>query len=178
MIRSSHPPEDGQVQWYRVGSHLRPLAQQLDALFDAGAWAAVIVDAVGAHDRRPADRIPAGLTITSTQRGNDYAAVSVSGDVDGDAIPLLRRHLHAILNSGIQNLVIDLSGIGACDGRLVALLSRLQLRVRTRHGTFHLMRIPLQIRPLFTVGDLPDSLAGCDQPFRSAWAECQWATRV
>lgn len=153
----------GKPHWHLLGPYFRPLHEQLDALSDAAVWAGVAADSNGVQQLMASSRNgDPGLTITCMQRGTDYAAVSVVGDIGLVAIQQLQRHARVLLEDGIHTLVIDLSGVSRCDRRLAPLLGRLQRILRTRQGLLPLTRIPYELRGVLTIGELSDAFAACD----------------
>lgn len=154
--------DPGKPHWHLLGPYFRPLHEQLDVLSDAAVWAGVAADSSGVQQLMPGSRNgDTGLIISSMQRGADYAAVSVVGDIGLTAIQQLQRHARVLLEDGIRTLVVDLSGVSRCDRRLVPLLARLQRILRVRDGVFQLTRISHDVRDVLAIGDLPDAFAAC-----------------
>ncbi len=148
--------------WHLLGPYFRPLHEQLDALSDAAVWAGVAVDSDGFQQlfASPQNGDP-GLTITCMQRGSEYAAVSIVGDVGLNAIQRLQRYVRVLLEDGVRTLVIDLSGLSRCDRRLAPLLARLQRILRAKQGVLQVARVPYELRSVLTTTDLPDAFAAC-----------------
>lgn len=167
-----------QTHWHLIGDYFRPLHEQLGALSDAGNWATVVAEgstpvplAAAALSPRSAD-----LTLASVQHGLEYAAIAVAGEIDGPAIQQMRHHVRALLDTGVEYLVVSLADVLACDARLGALLSRVQLRLRARNGQLELIGIPTAIRPLMQVGMLSEAFATCDPVPHTVDSASAWAT--
>jgi anti-anti-sigma factor len=166
-----------QAHWHLIGDHYRPLHEQLVALGDAGNWATVIADDAAP---RPATSLggsqpSTGMTLTSVQR-LDYAAVTVAGDLDASALHQLRVHVRALLDGGVQHLIIGLANVQTCDGRLGALLHRALLRLRARNGRLELVGTPAAMLPLMRASLLNETFATCDPAARTVDLVPAWAT--
>lgn len=148
--------------WHLVGPYLRPLHEQLDALSDSAVWAGVAADSKGVRQLMGNGRSGDGdLRLTYMQRGTEYAALTVVGDIGIGAVQQLQRHARVLLEDGVRTLVIDLSGVSRCDRRLAAVLGRLQRILRARQGTLQLTRVPYELRGELTIRDLSNPLGAC-----------------
>jgi anti-anti-sigma regulatory factor len=148
--------------WHLVGGRWRPLHEQLNALSDAAtwirAWAPESPSASGIAE--PAE-LAAELSVASVQCGHDYAAVIVSGVVDGVAVRQLRSCLRGLIDGGMHSLLIDLSQASWADGRLGLMLDRAEIALRMRHGRLVLLNVPPGIRSSLDIGRISQSLAIC-----------------
>jgi anti-anti-sigma regulatory factor len=66
--------------------------------------------------------------------GDDAVEVSVSGDLDPDALGRLRTVLYGILRAGHRRVVVDLARIGSVDGGTKEALAKLLKRARAQGG--------------------------------------------
>jgi anti-anti-sigma regulatory factor len=66
--------------------------------------------------------------------GDDAVEVSVSGDLDPDALGRLRAVLFGILRAGHRRVVVDLARIGAVDNRAKEMLDKVLKRARAQGG--------------------------------------------
>jgi hypothetical protein len=149
--------------WHLVGGGWRPLHEQLNALSDAATWVRAWA---------PESRVAPGiaepvelaeeLSVASVQCGRDFAAVIVSGVLDGIAIRQLRACLRGLIAGGLHSLLIDLSqASGAADGRLGVMLDRADTALRMRHGRLVLLNVPASIRSSLDVDRISRSFASC-----------------
>jgi anti-sigma B factor antagonist len=65
---------------------------------------------------------------------DDAVEVSVSGDLDVDALSRLRAVLSGILRTGHRRVVVDLARIGAVDGNTRKMLVKFLNRARAQCG--------------------------------------------
>lgn len=66
--------------------------------------------------------------------GPDAVEVSVSGDLDQDALARLRAVLNGIRRAGHRRVVVDLARIGAVDGGTREMLTKFVKRLRSQGG--------------------------------------------
>lgn len=66
--------------------------------------------------------------------GDDAVEVSVSGDLDPDALGRLRAVLNGILRAGHRRVVVDLVRIRAVDGGTRDMLTKLLKRLKAQGG--------------------------------------------
>jgi len=78
--------------------------------------------------------VPADFNIVVGLTGDDAVAVSVSGDLDTNAISRLRAVLYGILRSGHRRVVVDLARTGAADGGAQEMLAKMFKRARAQGG--------------------------------------------
>jgi len=76
----------------------------------------------------PEFNIVVGLT------GDDAVEVSVSGELDPDALGRLRTVLYGILRTGHRRVVVDLARTGPVDGSTKETLARILKRARAQGG--------------------------------------------
>lgn len=93
------------------------------------------------------------MTITSVQRGDHYAAVTVSGPADARAIQRLAAHLGGLLNAGARHLVVDLSRVTHIDDQLLDLMRKVEARAVALNGVFELMGLAPNV--LYAMDDGP-----------------------
>jgi anti-anti-sigma regulatory factor len=74
------------------------------------------------------------FNITVGLASDDAVEVSVSGDLDPDALSRLRAVLNGIMRAGHRKVVVDLARIGAVDGNTRELLTRTLKRLRAQGG--------------------------------------------
>ena len=148
--------------WHLVGGGWRPLHEQLDALSDATTWArAWARESPSAPGIAEPVQLAHELSVASVQCGHDYAAVIVSGALDGVAIRQLRACLRGLIEGGMHSLLIDLSEASAADGRLGLMLHRAETALRIRHGRLILLNVPPGVRSSLDVGRISHSFATC-----------------
>jgi len=87
-------------------------------------------------------------TIITTRRGP--ATVTVVGELDRVAIARLRAHLGELIEAGVSDLMLDLSGASRQDPALSRVLDWVRVRVRGQGGRFTVTGAP---------GDAPDRSA-------------------
>lgn len=86
------------------------------------------------------------ISVLDPHRVGTHTVIGVAGDVDVASAPALRDALLALLNRGVDDLVLDLRGIGFIDSTGVGSL----LRIHHRAG---LLGVPLHV-----VADQPSVL--------------------
>jgi anti-anti-sigma regulatory factor len=74
------------------------------------------------------------FSITVGLACDDAVEVSVSGDLDADALSRLRAVLNGILRAGHRRVIVDLARIGVVDGNTRELLTRTLKRLRAQGG--------------------------------------------
>ncbi|HEY3717444.1 MAG TPA: STAS domain-containing protein [Jatrophihabitantaceae bacterium] len=163
--------------WHLIGDYFRPLHEQLAALNDSRRWAAVVAEGSARMPLATAGLSlrSEGMTLTTVQRGLDYAVVAVAGDIDGPATQHVRCQIRALLDVGVRHLVVSLADVLSCDPRLGALLNRTHLRLRARNGQLELVGIPASVLPYVRVGRLPEAFAVCDSEAHAVDSAPAWA---
>jgi hypothetical protein len=101
------------------------------------------------------------LSIASVQCGHDYAAVIVSGVLDGFAIRQLRACLRGFIEGGMHSLLIDLSQASGADARLGLMLHRAETVLRVRHRRLVLLNVPAGLRSYLNIGRILQWFAIC-----------------
>jgi hypothetical protein len=148
--------------WHLVGGRWRPLHEQLNALSDAATWIrAWSPESPSVSGIAEPVELAEELSVASVQCGHDYAALIVSGVVDGVAVRQLRSCLRGLIDGGMHSLLIDLSQASGADGRLGLMLDRAETALRMRHGRLVLLNVPPGIRSSLDVGRVSQSLAIC-----------------
>jgi len=91
---------------------------------------------------------PGATTVTATDdRG--VVVVTVHGDLDAAAAPVLRRHLDDLLVAGRRNFVVDLAAVGLVDGSGFRALVGFFTRVRIGHGDVRVCALQPQVARVF-----------------------------
>jgi anti-anti-sigma regulatory factor len=67
--------------------------------------------------------------------------LSVTGQLDDPGLDQLQRRLDQLLDAGARLLVVDLSGVTSCDGRVFDLLARAQHLIGYREGWLRLVAL-------------------------------------
>lgn len=148
--------------WHLVGGGWRPLHEQLNALSDAATWVrAWAPESRAAPGIAEPVKLAEELSVASVQCGHGYAAVFVSGVLDGIATRQLRACLGGLILGGLHSLLIDLSEASGADGRLGLMLDRADTALRVRHGRLILLNVPPGIRSSLDVGRISQSLTIC-----------------
>ncbi|MDT5201096.1 MAG: hypothetical protein QOH34_2618 [Mycobacterium sp.] len=148
--------------WHLVGGGWRPLHEQLNALSNAATWVrAWAPESSSTPGIAGPVELAEELSVASVQCGHDYAAVIVSGVLDGIAIRQLRACLRGLIEGGMHNLLIDLSQTSGADGRLGLMLDRAETALRVRQGRLVLLNVPPGIRSSVDVGHISQSFAIC-----------------
>ncbi|MGX7680744.1 STAS domain-containing protein [Jatrophihabitans sp. DSM 45814] len=150
------------VHWHNVGHCARPLHEQLSSLRDSAIWASVTRPDVPGLSQGSSGTVRTDFSLACVVAGSDYAALVVAGALDGAALALLRQHLHNLLGSGVRCIVLDLGDVGSYDGRLGALLARVDLRARTRGSDFVIANVPVELISSLDVGRLREALLSCE----------------
>ena len=84
--------------------------------------------------------------------------LSVTGQLDDPGLERLQRRLDELLDSGGRLLVVDLSGVARCDGRLFDLLAQTEHLVDNRGGWLRLVRLSSPVLDALDQATLPDVL--------------------
>jgi len=107
------------------------------------------------------------VMIASAQRGDQYTAVALGGQVDRRAVHALTAHLRGLLDAGTSHLVIDLSHVRGFGRGLPNLLGRVEARTVAYGGVFELTGLTPRI--LYAMDD--DPLARVFALYRAAFDE-------
>ncbi|URM96577.1 STAS domain-containing protein [Actinomadura madurae] len=91
---------------------------------------------------------PIGLT---RERLDDRTVIAISGDLDAASTPFLRERLYAALRDSGAYVVIDLSGVTACDASGLAVLVGAHHRAEATGTTLTLARLRPQPADLLRV---------------------------
>jgi anti-anti-sigma regulatory factor len=147
------PAAEPSDHWHLIGQRWRPLHEQLTGLQDAATWTSVSAhvgswrpEAMGPVSVSPA------LGMTSALHGDEYGLLVVSGELTRADIPRVRVQLHGILESGIRNLVVDLSGVDTADPRLGATLDLMYRRLHALGGELAVLGVPTGLLPILANG--------------------------
>jgi len=84
--------------------------------------------------------------------------LSVTGQLDGHGLDHLQGQLHDLLDGGSRSLLMDLSGVVGCDGRLFDLLARTKHRIGQRGGWLRLVGLGAPVMEALSHADLPEVL--------------------
>jgi anti-anti-sigma regulatory factor len=84
--------------------------------------------------------------------------LSVTGQLDGPGLDRLQRQLDEVLDAGARLLLVDLSRVAGCDGRLFDLIARTQYLVGHRAGWLRLVGLGPPVLEAFDQAGLPEVL--------------------
>jgi anti-anti-sigma factor len=84
----------------------------------------------------PDREAPLQALLTEFDGAADGAATTVrlQGEVDLETAPALQQRLDALLDDGVQTLVLDMSGVPFCDVAALNVLLRIHARLAERGG--------------------------------------------
>jgi anti-anti-sigma regulatory factor len=84
--------------------------------------------------------------------------LSVTGQLDDPGLDRLQGRLDELHEAGARLLLVDLSGVAGCDGRLFDLLARTQYFVGSREGCLRLVGLGPPVLDALDQADLPEVL--------------------
>ncbi|MGD9482066.1 STAS domain-containing protein [Streptomyces sp. TRM70308] len=84
--------------------------------------------------------------------------VALSGEVDIDTAPDLRRSAHQLVDEGHQDLVIDMGDVTFCDSTGLSALIGIWHTTREAAGTMSLVAIPDRLHRMITVTGISELL--------------------
>jgi anti-anti-sigma regulatory factor len=84
--------------------------------------------------------------------------LSVTGQLHDPGLDQLQCRVDELLDDGARLLVVDLSGVAGCDGRLFDLLARTQHRVGYRGGWLRLVGLGPPVLDALDQAGLPEVL--------------------
>ena len=84
--------------------------------------------------------------------------LSVTGQLDDPGLDRLQRQLDDVLDAGARLLLVDLSGVAGCDGRLFDLITRTQYLVGHRAGWLRLVGVGPPVLEALDQAGLPEVL--------------------
>ncbi len=119
--------------------------------------------------------VPEELTITSVQRGDQYAAVTVAGPVDARARRQLGNHLGDLIHAGTRHLVVDVSRLNQINHALFDLLRTVETQMSARGGVFELTGLTppamaaMDDEPLEEVFALYRASLEATEPYEGSW---------
>jgi anti-anti-sigma regulatory factor len=110
--------------------------------------------------QNPALTIPAPVTTGApvTIEVEQVDLLSVTGQLDDPGLNRLQRRLDELLDAGARLLLVDLSAVADCDGRLFDLLARTQHLVEHRAGWLRLVGLGRPVLEALDQADLPEVL--------------------
>jgi anti-sigma B factor antagonist len=85
-------------------------------------------------------------------KGRDV--VAVQGEIDVATSPALREELYALIDGGVSELVVDLSGLGFIDSSGLGVLVAALKHTRERGGQLVLAGLQQPARRVFEITDL------------------------
>jgi hypothetical protein len=114
---------------------------------------------------------PVAIDAPVTTRVEQMDLLSVTGQLDDPGLDRLQRRLdELLLDGGARLLLVDLSGVVGCDGRLFDLLARTQHVVGRRGGWLRLAGLGSPVLNALDQAALPEVLL----VYRAA----RWASRA
>ena len=110
--------------------------------------------------QNPPVTIPAPVTTSApvTIEVEQLDLLSVTGQLDDPGLARLRRRLDEVLDTGARSLLVDLSAVAGCDGRLFDLLARTQHLVGHREGWLRLVGLGRPVLEALDQAGLPELL--------------------
>jgi anti-sigma B factor antagonist len=96
------------------------------------------------------------FTVQVTDR-DEWALLTVHGEVDIATAPVLRERLHALLGDGRSQLIIDLDDVGLLDSTALGVLVGGLKRSRTEGGDVRLVCTQPRIRRVLEITRLDKS---------------------
>lgn len=116
---------------------------------------------------------PAEVDLNSQRVGEHAAVLRIRGEVDLYTTPHLKDEIRALIEAGVQHLVVDLSAVEYLDSTALGALVGALKRLRERDGDLRLASPPprihklLEITRLLKVFEVSDSVAQALQ----GWSE-------
>jgi anti-sigma B factor antagonist len=101
---------------------------------------------------------PVAIDVPVTTRVEQMDLLSVTGQLDDPGLDRLQRRLDELLDGGARLLLVDLSGVVGCDGRLFDLLARTQHVVGCRGGWLRLVGLGSPVLDALDHAALPEVL--------------------
>jgi anti-sigma B factor antagonist len=101
---------------------------------------------------------PVAIDVPVTTRVEQMDLLSVTGQLDDPGLDRLQRRLDELLDGGARLLLVDLSGVVGCDGRLFDLLAWTQHVVGCRGGWLRLVGLGSPVLDALDQAALPEVL--------------------
>ena len=110
--------------------------------------------------QNPPVTIPAPVTTSApvTITVEQVDLLSVTGQLDDPGLDRLQCRLDEVLDAGARLLLVDLSAVAGCDGRLFDLLARTQYLVGHRAGWLRLVGLCRPVLEALDRAGLPEVL--------------------
>jgi anti-sigma B factor antagonist len=114
-------------------------------------------------DRTGPDLVTIDVSGTGTAR-----RLSAAGEVDSTSAPVLREHLDALIDAGVADLTVDLTGVTFIDSAGLCVLAAAYRRATADDRRFHVLASsravirPLQITGLFDLLQVEKVAPGAD----------------
>jgi len=100
--------------------------------------------------------VPSGASVTI--RVEQVDLLSVTGQLDDPGLDRLQGRLDQLLDADARLLVVDLSEVTGCDGRLFDLLARTQHLIKYREGWLRLVGLGPPVLDALDQAGLPEVL--------------------
>ena len=88
------------------------------------------------------------------KRNNDMLICSVSGDIDINSSPQIRKSFDKIINDKIMKVIINLSGVSYIDSSGLATLVEVLKKTRNYGGKLRLSNLAAKVKSLFEITKL------------------------
>ena len=110
--------------------------------------------------QNPSVTVPAPVMTSApvTIEAEQLDLLSVTGQLDDPGLDMLQRRLDEVLDAGARSLLVDLTGVVGCDGRLFDLLARTQHLVGHREGWLRLVGLGPPVLEALDKAGLPEVL--------------------
>jgi len=101
---------------------------------------------------------PGLLVVEVDQPAPAAVTVEVLGDIDLATAPALQERLVSLLDTGIQDMILDLRGVPFCDVSGLNVLLRVQTQLGSRGGQLSVVGASRTLRVMVTVLGLTEGL--------------------
>jgi anti-anti-sigma factor len=96
---------------------------------------------------------PAAVPLTITARDQDQRRILVlAGDLDAGTAPQFAEAALALVNEGVRDIFIEMSGLTMCDSSGLSVLVELASRLRAQAGRLAIVAPPDTVRRVLDVG--------------------------
>ena len=102
---------------------------------------------------------------------DDWAVLTVSGEIDIATAPSLRERLHALLAEDKRQIVVDLDDVGFLDSTALGVLVGVLKRARSEDGEVRIVCTQPRVRKVFEITRLDsafDLFDSVDEAVRGA----------
>ena len=84
----------------------------------------------------------------------NHTVVQLKGSLDIYSAPGFKKELHALIDSGVQSLAIDMIHIKLLDSSGIALLANIQKRMKTEESKFYLVHVQPDVMVILKLSSL------------------------